>query len=269
MGITKASLATDSWLSAASFQETTRVLTEAAIEGRERRARRPQGERDHRQAHPGRDGHAAVPRHRDRRARLRAAAVLLVGRRRRLDLADWLRDTSAPRRRRRGPTRRESSRPEPDAEADARGAGRADAGARRGRSARRFGGERTEGAATRRAVAHAAELRTPSAPCFGAQPPSAPFRSAERSRVPTIQQLVRKGRETKSEQVEDARAQGVAPAPWRVHARLHAHAEEAELGAAQGGPGPAHLGHRGHGLHPRRSATTSRSTRSCSCAAAG
>jgi DNA-directed RNA polymerase subunit beta' len=35
MGITKASLATDSWLSAASFQETTRVLTEAAIEGRE------------------------------------------------------------------------------------------------------------------------------------------------------------------------------------------------------------------------------------------
>jgi len=34
MGITKASLATDSWLSAASFQETTRVLTEAAIEGK-------------------------------------------------------------------------------------------------------------------------------------------------------------------------------------------------------------------------------------------
>ncbi len=31
MGITKASLATDSWLSAASFQETTRVLTDAAI----------------------------------------------------------------------------------------------------------------------------------------------------------------------------------------------------------------------------------------------
>ncbi len=35
MGITKASLATDSWLSAASFQETTRVLTEAAIESKE------------------------------------------------------------------------------------------------------------------------------------------------------------------------------------------------------------------------------------------
>jgi DNA-directed RNA polymerase subunit beta' len=34
MGITKASLATESWLSAASFQETTRVLTEAALHGR-------------------------------------------------------------------------------------------------------------------------------------------------------------------------------------------------------------------------------------------
>ena len=31
MGITKASLATESWLSAASFQETTRVLTDAAL----------------------------------------------------------------------------------------------------------------------------------------------------------------------------------------------------------------------------------------------
>ena len=34
MGITKASLATESWLSAASFQETTRVLTEAAMEAK-------------------------------------------------------------------------------------------------------------------------------------------------------------------------------------------------------------------------------------------
>ncbi|HEY2550941.1 MAG TPA: DNA-directed RNA polymerase subunit beta' [Streptosporangiaceae bacterium] len=34
MGITKASLATESWLSAASFQETTRVLTDAAIHAR-------------------------------------------------------------------------------------------------------------------------------------------------------------------------------------------------------------------------------------------
>ncbi|MDQ3987915.1 MAG: DNA-directed RNA polymerase subunit beta' [Actinomycetota bacterium] len=34
MGITKASLATESWLSAASFQETTKILTDAAINGK-------------------------------------------------------------------------------------------------------------------------------------------------------------------------------------------------------------------------------------------
>ncbi|HEY9135368.1 MAG TPA: hypothetical protein VIM85_06210, partial [Pseudomonadales bacterium] len=34
LGITKASLATDSFISAASFQETTRVMTEAAVTGK-------------------------------------------------------------------------------------------------------------------------------------------------------------------------------------------------------------------------------------------
>ena len=34
LGITKASLSTESFLSAASFQETTRVLTDAAIKGK-------------------------------------------------------------------------------------------------------------------------------------------------------------------------------------------------------------------------------------------
>lgn len=34
LGITKASLATDSWLAAASFQETTKVLTDAALDNR-------------------------------------------------------------------------------------------------------------------------------------------------------------------------------------------------------------------------------------------
>ena len=48
MGITKASLATDSFLSAASFQETTRVLTEAAIKGKVDPLHRPEGERHHR-----------------------------------------------------------------------------------------------------------------------------------------------------------------------------------------------------------------------------
>ena len=39
LGITKASLATESFISAASFQETTRVLTEAATTGRVDRLR--------------------------------------------------------------------------------------------------------------------------------------------------------------------------------------------------------------------------------------
>jgi len=34
LGITKASLTTQSFISAASFQETTRVLTEAAVQGK-------------------------------------------------------------------------------------------------------------------------------------------------------------------------------------------------------------------------------------------
>jgi DNA-directed RNA polymerase subunit beta' len=34
LGITKASLSTESFISAASFQETTRVLTEAAVSGK-------------------------------------------------------------------------------------------------------------------------------------------------------------------------------------------------------------------------------------------
>ena len=56
LGITKASLATDSFLSAASFQETTKVLTDAAIEGKTDVLVRPEGERHHRQADPRRYG---------------------------------------------------------------------------------------------------------------------------------------------------------------------------------------------------------------------
>ena len=52
LGVTKATLNTDSFLAAASFQETTRVLTEAAINGATDRLVRPEGERDHRQADP-------------------------------------------------------------------------------------------------------------------------------------------------------------------------------------------------------------------------
>ncbi len=63
MGITKASLATDSWLSAASFQETTRVLTDAAINCRSDKLQRSEGERDHRQADPGRYRYQPLPQH--------------------------------------------------------------------------------------------------------------------------------------------------------------------------------------------------------------
>ena len=59
LGITKASLSTDSFISAASFQETTRVLTEASISGKVGPSPGTQGERHHGAPDPGgnRDGH--------------------------------------------------------------------------------------------------------------------------------------------------------------------------------------------------------------------
>ena len=53
-GITKASLQTHSFISAASFQETTRVLTEAAVSGRVDSLAGAEGERDRRPPDPGR-----------------------------------------------------------------------------------------------------------------------------------------------------------------------------------------------------------------------
>ena len=81
MGITKASLATESWLSAASFQETTRVLTDAAIHGKSDSLRRPEGERHPRQADPGRHRPGAVPQHPGRadRGGARPQAYSMVG----------------------------------------------------------------------------------------------------------------------------------------------------------------------------------------------
>ena len=90
MGITKASLATESWLSAASFQETTRVLTDAAIHAKSRPAARPQGERHHRQAHPGRYRPAPLPQHPGRADRGGQGRDVLHGRvRRRRDAFDY------------------------------------------------------------------------------------------------------------------------------------------------------------------------------------
>ena len=82
MGITKASLATDSWLSAASFQETTRVLTEAAIEGRSDGL---EGLKENVIIGKLIPAGTGMPLYRDiktHRARLRAVAVLHVGGRR-------------------------------------------------------------------------------------------------------------------------------------------------------------------------------------------
>ena len=50
---------------------------------------------------------------------------------------------------------------------------------------------------------------------------------------------------------QDARAEGQPAAPWCLHPRLHDHAQEAELGLAQGRPRAPFLGHRGDRLHPR------------------
>ncbi len=56
------------------------------------------------------------------------------------------------------------------------------------------------------------------------------------------------------DQDQDPGPEGRAPAAGGVHPRLHDHAEEAELGAAQGGPRPPVLGRGDHGLHPGRRA---------------
>ena len=66
-GITKASLQTHSFISAASFQETTRVLTEAAVSGRTDALHGLEGERDRRPADPGRHRQCHRPAARGRR----------------------------------------------------------------------------------------------------------------------------------------------------------------------------------------------------------
>jgi len=56
LGITKASLSTDSFISAASFQETTRVLTEAAVAGKVDYLRGLKEKRHHGPPHPAGTG---------------------------------------------------------------------------------------------------------------------------------------------------------------------------------------------------------------------
>ena len=66
LGITKASLSTDSFISAASFQETTRVLTEAAINGKVDHLRGLKENVIMGRSDSGRNRHGILPRRQDR-----------------------------------------------------------------------------------------------------------------------------------------------------------------------------------------------------------
>ncbi len=61
LGITRVSLNIDSWISAASFQETTRVLTTRVDRRGRRPPARPEGKRHHRSPDPRGHGHEEVP----------------------------------------------------------------------------------------------------------------------------------------------------------------------------------------------------------------
>ena len=259
MGITKASLATDSWLSAASFQETTRVLTEAAIESRSdglvglkeniiigklipagtgmgvyqdiqpfapatsRSTSTRRGRADRRVARQ----HRARRRRARRRGRRLAASIGSRGRRR----AEPADPPSGPSV---GP-----------------GLGRATArptlaSARPASCLLRRQSDAPSGCPPSRA----SRLTATSSPCWsparipetrstrGSPCPRSSSWSARAVRPSAARSPLRRSR--------------ARPATWRLHPRLHHHAQEAQLGPAQGRPRAADQRHRGHGLHPRR-----------------
>ena len=72
--------------------------------------------------------------------------------------------------------------------------------------------------------------------------------------MPTVNQLVRKGRKAPVCEEQDPCARRLAAEARRLHARLHDHPEEAELGPPEGRPRPAHERHGDRRLHPRRGA---------------
>ena len=86
--------------------------------------------------------------------------------------------------------------------------------------------------------------------------------------MPTIQQLVRKGRQDKVEKTKTPALKG-SPQRRGVCTRVYTTTPKKPNSALRK-VARVRLtsGHRGHGLHPGRRATTCRSTRSCSCAAA-
>ena len=220
MGITKASLATDSWLSAASFQETTRVLTEAAIEGKNDGL---EGLKENVIIGKLIPAGTGMPRYRDiahRGARLRAAALLLErtsttsstspsgsGRRssarprgRRLDRRSSSRVSRAGRCRR----RLDAIAPRPLERSSRPDAGDADAEppiarTEPARTSHRIGAGRLCNLRSARCLPSVADV--PVAPRVHRAPTRtfAPSPEAAGVAVPTIAQLVRKGRETKTD----------------------------------------------------------------------
>ena len=238
MGITKASLATESWLSAASFQETTRVLTEAAIEGKNDGL---EGLKENVIIGKLIPAGTGMPRYRDvvteapdyqplpfytsdyeddldLAERLRAslegqsaavdASILAVAR----DVPDVPTPAMVVRGRAVGPAPPEAR---PGAPGAGGGPGRR-AGDRRCRRRATPRRSRPEGSSLRRNAPAALVYPGRSAPCPAAQgarprrgrsdrrltntaPSEPPSPESFRSPVPTIAQLVRKGRETKSD----------------------------------------------------------------------
>ncbi len=224
-------------------------------------------------------------RHRGRARRARRCAQPVAGRRHRRVGRRLLRLRKSPAGRRGGPCHRDHRR---DREhlGDRRGVlvlRRPAAERRRSASSRRslaFCGHRRGGADAR---AHARRRgRRGDAPTRrgrAGRPAGRPLGAFAmvRGRMPTTSQLVRKGAQAAEEEARHAgpevrqgpQAQGRrAAAPRRLHARLHDDAEEAELGAAQGRARAHHRLDRGRPPTSPARATTCRSTRSCSCAAA-
>ena len=321
MGITKASLATESWLSAASFQETTRVLTEAALNGRSDPLLGLKENVIIGKLIPAGTGLAALPRRpggadrggegRDvRDARATTTSTTATSAPAPARPSRWRSTTSAattaePREggparggRRPAPTRPRRAHPAraPGLRFDAvraragslvhvpgraralacatdrRPAGRA-APARGGSAA--AAGDRSSDV---RRPPHARQYdrgRTP-APTAGSRGHTAETRALPHAttprdgddQCPRSSSWSARAARTRSSKTEDAGAQGEPAAARRVHARLHHDAEEAELRAAQGRPrAPVQPASRSPPTSPAW-ATTCRSTRSCSCAAA-
>ena len=249
MGITKASLATDSWLSAASFQETTRVLTEAAIESQVRLAARPQGEHHHRQAHPGRDGHAGVPRHRHATPPTTSRWPYYSSDADEPDPAEWLASIGGDG----DGAEASADGPTADGRRDRRRRGRPTASSAqherpvpRGRLPAERPAEPASAACT--GFARSMVTRPATVVARAARPRSS---REVRSCPPSSSWSARAA--SPSRRRRKTPALKGAPQRRGVCTRVYTTTpEEAELGAAQGRPCAAHQRHRGHRLHPGR-----------------